>query len=80
MKQLRRNGLGSKKRQIKPLTIEEENLLWEKGLLGSKDPQTLVGTMNGLYFALRSGQEHRQLRMDACQKFSFMRDQDKSPT
>ena len=71
MKRLRRSGLGSKKkRQAKPLTIEEENLLWEKGLLGSKDPQILVDTMlfmNGLYFALKSGQEHRQLRMDACQ-------------
>lgn len=70
MKQLQRKGLGSKKRQAEPLTLEEEELLWNKGLLGSTNPQVLVDTMlfmNGLYFALRSGDEHRQLRFDPCQ-------------
>ena len=70
MKRLKKSSLGSKKRQAEPLSIKEENLLWEKGLLGSKDPQTLVDTMlfmNGLYFVLRSGLEHRQLRFNPCQ-------------
>ncbi len=69
MKRLQRKGLGSKKRQAEPLSFEEEQL-WEKGLLGSTNPQALVDTMlfmNGLYFALRSGEEHRQLRFDPCQ-------------
>ena len=42
----------------------------QKGLLGDKNPKTLLDTMifcNGLYFALRSGREHRQLRLRPCQ-------------
>ena len=70
MKRLQRSGLGSKRRQAEPLTLEEEELLWKKGLLGSSNPQTLLDTMlfmNGMYFALRSGAEHRQLRHDPGQ-------------
>lgn len=70
MKRLQRKGLGSHKRQAESLSIEEEELLWAKGLLGSATPQALVDTMlfmNGLYFALRSGDEHWQLRFDPCQ-------------
>ncbi len=70
MKRLQSKGLGSKKRQAEPLSLDEEEILWEKGLLGDKDPHTLLDTMvfcNGLYFALRSGREHRQLRLRPCQ-------------
>ena len=70
MKRLQRAGLGSKKKKAEPLTAEEEELLWTKALLGSGSPRALVDTivvMNGIYFALRSGSEHRQLRSDPCQ-------------
>ena len=70
MKCLQSLGLGTKKRQAEPLTEAEENLLWSSGVLGDHSPQALVDTiffMNGIYFALRSGQEHRKLRFDPPQ-------------
>ena len=70
MKRLQSTGCGSKTRKAEPLTEEEEEIVWQKGLLGKSTPQALVDTilvMNGLYFALRSGKEHRQLRADPCQ-------------
>ena len=57
--------IGAKKKQAEPVSASEEELLWTKGLLGDKSPQNLLGTMVwmcGMYFALRSGKEHRSLR------------------
>ena len=59
-------GLGLKKRQAEPISIDEENILWEKRYLGEQDPHTLLDTMFflcGIHFALRSGEEHRSLRI-----------------
>ena len=70
MKRLQSLGVGSKRRQAEILIKEEENVLWEQGLLGDSSPQALLDTivfMCRLYFALRSGQEHRQLRFQPCQ-------------
>ena len=70
MKRLQSQCIGSKKRQAEALTIKDEEVLWEKGLLRDDSPQTLLDTMifcNGLYFALRSGNEHRQLRFCSSQ-------------
>ena len=66
MKDLRAKGVGARKKQAEPVTASEEELLWTKGLLGDKNPQTLLDTMVwmcGLYFALHSGKEHRSLRL-----------------
>ena len=65
MKRLQSAGIGSVKKQAEPLTIEEEERLWENKILGDHNPKALLNTMmymTGLYFALRSGVEHRQLR------------------
>ena len=70
MKRLQSEGTGSKTQQAEVLTEAEEELLWQRGLLGDATPQTLLDTMvffNGLYFALQSGKEHRQLRTKPCQ-------------
>ena len=44
MKRLQALGVGSKKKQAEPLT-EEEEILWQKGLLGDHSPQALLNTM-----------------------------------
>ena len=70
MKRLQSMGLGSPHKQAEPLSVEEEELLWEKKILGECSPESLLKTMifqNGLYLALRSGSEHRNLRSNPCQ-------------
>lgn len=70
MKRIQSKGIGSKKRQAEPLTEEEEELLWKSGQLGHHSPQALVDTMFfmcGIYIALRSGQEHGNLRFQPSQ-------------
>ena len=70
MKCLQWCGLGSKRKKAEPITSEEEKNLWQRGILGSSSPQSLVDTMlymNGFYFALTSGGEHRQLRFHQSQ-------------
>ena len=65
MKRLNSTGQYIHKRRAEPITVEDENLLWELGLLGTTSPTVLLHTlvyMVGLYFALRSGSEHRRLR------------------
>ena len=65
MKRLQSQGIGIKRHQAEPLTEVEEELLWQSGQLGDHSPQALLNTifyMCGIYFALRSGQEHRNLR------------------
>jgi hypothetical protein len=64
MKERADRGLGLHTKQAKVITPEEEDTMWAKNILGMSSPQTLFNTMvylNGLNFALRSGDEHRNL-------------------
>ena len=70
MKRLQKERLGSKPRQAEPLSVQDEEQLWTKKLLGGHNGHSLVGTMLlmcGTYFALLSGQEHRALRLTPSQ-------------
>ena len=72
MKRLKREGVVVKGRKAEPLTEEEEQILWDKGILGDHSPHALLNTVffqNGINFALRSGGEHRSLRntSNGCQ-------------
>ncbi len=54
MKRLKAGGAGLKKKRVEPISFEEEEILWQKGLLGSATPQSLLDTMIymcGVYFA-----------------------------
>ncbi len=51
MKRLQSQGMGTKSKQAEPLTEQEDELLWERGLLGESCLQTLRDTiilLNGL--------------------------------
>ena len=70
MKRLQSLGIGAKRCQAEPLTEEEEEQLWQTGQLDDHSPQALVDTMlfmHGIYFALKSGHEHRNLRFEPAQ-------------
>ena len=63
--EMKRIGLGSNIKRAEPISRHEEEILWEKGILGKSSPQMLLDTMVymcGVFFALRSGQEHRDLQ------------------
>jgi hypothetical protein len=60
-------GMGLHVRKAEVISVQKEEILWSKGLLGCQSPQILLDTMVflcGLHFALRSGDEHRQLSRD----------------
>ena len=64
MKLLTRAGIGVEKNRSEPISVDEEEILWSKGMLGNSSPDILRDTMVymcGLYFALRGGMELRQL-------------------
>jgi len=65
-RKLRKEGVGADSKQTATITVEEENLLWSKGVLDSRTLKGLLRTVffyNGKNFTLRGGQEHRNLQI-----------------
>lgn len=62
---LHKEGVGTTREQARIITYEEKEQLWVLGILGTHTPQALLNAVfyyNGLHFALRGGQEHRELK------------------
>ena len=67
---LRKEGVGAEVKHATVISIEHEETLWKNGVLGVNSPESLLRTVFytvGLYFSLRGGQEHRDLK---CSQFS----------
>lgn len=65
MKEVNAIGITNKKEEKKPITDEEEDMMWKNGVLGLKTAKTLMNTVyyfNGKLFGIRAG-EHRLLRL-----------------
>ena len=64
MKERREKGLGVDKKQAEIITYEMEEVLWEKGILGDKNPEQLLQTLYyliGVNMGLRAA-EHKDLK------------------
>ena len=63
---LHEKGIGATWKQAEIVSKEEEQTLWESGTLGAHSPLALLNSAffyNGLYFVLRGGDEHRNLKI-----------------
>ena len=65
MKERSAAGIGVESKRAEVISLEEENRLWAKNILGEDSGTQLVETLVylfGLHLALRGGKEHRRLR------------------
>ena len=70
MKEKASQGIGIVVNKANFISEEQENYLWENGSLGSENGELLCHTLVwvfGMQFALRAGQEHRNLRFSNSQ-------------
>ena len=78
MKQHTQEGLGNNVKQADVLTISDEDILWNLGLLGTNSPDILLTTVMftlGLSCSLRAGKEHYALRsIPFNSQFTFLND------
>lgn len=68
---LRQLGVGAKVNHAKLITSEEEDLMWERGVMGTNAPLALLRAVfyyNGKKFLLRGGAEHRGLKFSQLQR------------
>ena len=75
MEELRAAGIGTHVKKTSFITAEQEDILWNKGLLGSHSSEALLNTVffyNVKLFSLLSIEEHRSLQ---CDEFKCSEDQ-----
>ena len=59
-------GIGLRKKQAEPITVDQETVLWEKGKFGIHSSESLITALyyyNSKLFGLRSRDEHRNLEI-----------------
>ena len=64
MKQLTKAGVGCARKQAQPLSLQQEETLWEKGIFSLNTGEGLMYAVlwyNCKLFGLRGGDEHRDL-------------------
>ena len=69
--QLRSEGVGTEVEHASVISTEEEDALWEQGILGYDNPKSLLRAvfyLNGKNFCLRRGSEHRNLKLSQLQR------------
>ena len=65
MKELSAQGFVTKKKQAIPISVQEEDKMWQENILGDDNPETLLNTLIyllGIHLALHSVQEHKDLK------------------
>ena len=69
--QVRNDGIGAEVKHASIVTSEEEDALWQSGVLGSTTPKALLNAVffsNGKNFCLRGGSEHRSLKLSQLKR------------
>ena len=64
-KELKKSGKGNKPNAAQAITDNEISVLYEKELLGTSNPESLINTiwyMNTIHFGLRGCDEHRKMK------------------
>ena len=69
--QLHSDGVGTRPIRSEIIRQEEEEILWNSGVLGNGSPKQLLNAMFyycGLNFCLRGGDEHRSLKVSQFER------------
>ena len=72
-REMRSNGIGANPRKTEVFTKADEEVLWQKGVLGAHSPESLLQSvffLNGKNFHLHGGDEHRFLRISQIQRYT----------
>ena len=74
MRDLSKQGKIAPRIKAEPISVSEEEKLWESGVLGDDTPEKLIDTLlylNGVHFGLRAGDEHKSLKMNLQFKLGY---------